>query len=182
MSISVGWLVGLVGGGQVVHGLDYLNGVGLMHRDIKPPNLLVNSRGEVKITDFGIGRRLSDARSGLSGDADDAAEDDEEEETGFPVAEKALAEERGVGDAMAKTFVGTRNYMSPERLMGDKYGASADVWSLGLILVEFLTGRHPLEDVAGGTFNLIAKLREVTWPWTAPAPQGGTLWDSPLLV
>jgi serine/threonine protein kinase len=82
---------------QIVHGLAYLNQEGLMHRDIKPPNLLLSSTGEVKVTDFGIGRRLSEAHSGLSG----AATSQDEE-----------------GDGMASTFVGTRSYMSLERLLG----------------------------------------------------------------
>jgi serine/threonine protein kinase len=103
----------------VAHGLEYLNSCGFMHRDIKPPNLLLNRNGQVKITDFGIGRRLADAHSGLGGG----------------VSESSLGGTNGVGcgdsdsndgEDMASTFVGTRNYMSLERLKGDKYRASAD--------------------------------------------------------
>ena len=47
--------------------------------------------------------------------------------------------------AFANTFVGTTCYMSPERLSGDAYSYPADVWSLGLILLELATGRYPYE-------------------------------------
>mmetsp|Transcript_22818 Transcript_22818/g.26837 ORF Transcript_22818/g.26837 Transcript_22818/m.26837 type:complete len:428 (+) Transcript_22818:16-1299(+) len=127
---------------QIVQGLHYLNSSGFMHRDIKPPNLLINSRGQVKITDFGIGRRLSDAHSGLSGAM---TEDDNEED----------------GDEMANTFVGTRVYMSIERLKGEKYSASADVWSLGLVVCEALLDQHPLLTANESFASLIGTLQEV---------------------
>jgi serine/threonine protein kinase len=44
---------------------------------------------------------------------------------------------------MCKTFVGTMNYMSPERMMGEKYSYPSDIWSLGIILVEMATGVFP---------------------------------------
>merc|ERR1712232_43417 len=51
-------------------------------------------------------------------------------------------------DSIARTYVGTNSYMAPERVLGDPYTVRSDVWSLGLTLVEFATGRHPyrLED------------------------------------
>ncbi|GBN41047.1 Dual specificity mitogen-activated protein kinase kinase 1 [Araneus ventricosus] len=78
----------------------------IMHRDVKPSNILINSRGEIKICDFGVSGQLI--------------------------------------DSMANSFVGTRSYMSPERLQGTHYTVQSDIWSLGLSLVEMAIGRYPI--------------------------------------
>ncbi|KAF5196168.1 Mitogen-activated protein kinase kinase, partial [Thalictrum thalictroides] len=93
---------------QVLLGLVYLhNERHVIHRDIKPSNLLVNQKGEVKITDFGVSAML--------------------------------ASSMGQRD----TFVGTYNYMSPERISGSTYDYSSDIWSLGLVILECAIGRFP---------------------------------------
>lgn len=93
---------------QVLKGLWYLHHEKhIIHRDLKPSNLLINHRGEVKITDFGVSAILQ-STSGL-----------------------------------ANTFVGTYNYMSPERIIGGHYGYRSDIWSLGLVLLECATGQFP---------------------------------------
>ncbi|KAL5728969.1 mitogen-activated protein kinase kinase [Ranunculus cassubicifolius] len=93
---------------QVLQGLVYLhNERHVIHRDIKPSNLLVNQKGEVKITDFGVSAML--------------------------------ASTMGQRD----TFVGTYNYMSPERISGSTYDYSSDIWSLGLVILECAIGRFP---------------------------------------
>ncbi|MBN3271394.1 MP2K2 kinase, partial [Polyodon spathula] len=74
--------------------------------DVKPSNILVNSRGEIKLCDFGVSGQLI--------------------------------------DSMANSFVGTRSYMSPERLQGTHYSVQSDVWSMGLSLVELSIGRYPI--------------------------------------
>uniref|UniRef100_A0A8C2J9I1 Mitogen-activated protein kinase kinase 2b n=1 Tax=Cyprinus carpio TaxID=7962 RepID=A0A8C2J9I1_CYPCA len=74
--------------------------------DVKPSNILVNSRGEIKLCDFGVSGQLI--------------------------------------DSMANSFVGTRSYMSPERLQGTHYSVQSDVWSMGLSLVELAIGRYPI--------------------------------------
>lgn len=93
---------------QVLQGLVYLhNERHVIHRDIKPSNLLVNHKGEVKITDFGVSAML--------------------------------ASTMGQRD----TFVGTYNYMSPERISGSTYDYSCDIWSLGMVVLECAIGRFP---------------------------------------
>ncbi|KAK4749570.1 hypothetical protein SAY87_027019 [Trapa incisa] len=93
---------------QVLQGLVYLhNERHVIHRDIKPSNLLVNQKGEVKITDFGVSAML--------------------------------ASSMGQRD----TFVGTYNYMSPERISGSTYDYSSDIWSLGIVVLECAIGRFP---------------------------------------
>ncbi|KAI4809437.1 dual specificity mitogen-activated protein kinase kinase 2b [Gymnodraco acuticeps] len=91
----------------VLRGLVYLREKHqIMHRDVKPSNILVNSRGEIKLCDFGVSGQLI--------------------------------------DSMANSFVGTRSYMSPERLQGTHYSVQSDVWSMGLSLVEMSIGRFPI--------------------------------------
>ena len=50
---------------------------------------------------------------------------------------------------LAKSFVGTLTYMSPERMEGEKYSAKGDIWSLGLVLVEMMTGSFPYPETKG---------------------------------
>ncbi|XP_071572311.1 dual specificity mitogen-activated protein kinase kinase 1 [Temnothorax nylanderi] len=91
----------------VLKGLTYLRDKhAIMHRDVKPSNILVNSAGEIKLCDFGVSGQLI--------------------------------------DSMAHSFVGTRSYMSPERLQGSHYSVQSDIWSLGLSLVEMAIGMYPI--------------------------------------
>ncbi|KAF3854871.1 hypothetical protein F7725_022926 [Dissostichus mawsoni] len=88
----------------VIKGLAYLRE---KHRSCtEPSNILVNSRGEIKLCDFGVSGQLI--------------------------------------DSMANSFVGTRSYMSPERLQGTHYSVQSDIWSMGLSLVEMAIGRFPI--------------------------------------
>ncbi|CAA0835009.1 Mitogen-activated protein kinase kinase 2 [Striga hermonthica] len=118
---------------QVLKGLWYLHHEKhIIHRDLKPSNLLVNHRGEVKITDFGVSAILANT-SGL-----------------------------------ANTFVGTYNYMSPERIIGGKYGFSSDIWSLGLVLLECATGNFPYSSPQPGGWVNVYELMETIVDQPAP--------------
>ncbi|KAG8367196.1 hypothetical protein BUALT_Bualt16G0047500 [Buddleja alternifolia] len=120
---------------QVLKGLWYLHHEKhIIHRDLKPSNLLINHRGEVKITDFGVSAILA-STSGL-----------------------------------ANTFVGTYNYMSPERIIGGNYGYKSDIWSLGLVLLECATGEFAYTSPQPGGWVNVYELMETIVDQPAPRP------------
>ncbi|KAK1313868.1 Mitogen-activated protein kinase kinase 2 [Acorus calamus] len=111
---------------QVLKGLIYLHHQKhIIHRDLKPSNILINHRGEVKITDFGVSAIVENSY--------------------------------GLRD----TFIGTYNYMSPERICASAYGKRSDIWSLGLTLLECATGHFPYTPPAQGGWNYFELLAAV---------------------
>lgn len=106
-------------GGEVASGLAAAHGKGIIHRDIKPENVFVTSTGQVKILDFGI--------AGLRGAAPDEPPD--------PNAQTATLTESG-------KVLGTAGYLSPEQARGEKSDARSDIFSLGCLLYEMLTGER----------------------------------------
>jgi alkyl hydroperoxide reductase subunit AhpC len=99
---------------QIARGMAVAHGQGIVHRDLKPANILVTPGGEVKITDFGLSRR---------------APPPEVDET----VEWQSAE--------AGKIAGTPGYMSPEQSRGEPATPRSDVFSLGVVLYEMLTGK-----------------------------------------
>ena len=95
---------------QACRGLAHAHAAGLVHRDVKPQNLLLREDGTVKVADFGIAR----------------------------AAETTALTQIG-------TVLGTAAYLSPEQALGEEVTAAADVYSLGAVLYELLTGRPPYE-------------------------------------
>jgi serine/threonine protein kinase len=95
---------------QACAGVQHAHDAGLVHRDVKPGNLLLREDGVLKIADFGIARAAETTRLTQLG-----------------------------------TVLGTAAYLAPEQAAGEKVTAAADIYSLGVVLYELLTGRVPYE-------------------------------------
>jgi beta-lactam-binding protein with PASTA domain/predicted Ser/Thr protein kinase len=96
---------------DVAGALERAHGAGIVHRDIKPGNIMLTSLGQTKVTDFGIARALG-------GDSEQTMT-----QTGM--------------------VIGTAAYLSPEQAQGEPVDARSDVYSLGIVLYEMLTGNPP---------------------------------------
>ena len=94
---------------QACAGLGYAHGQGVVHRDVKPANLLLRPDGLLKVTDFGIARSL----------------------------------DRATTLTQAGTILGTAAYLAPEQARGEEAGPPADVFSLGVVCYQALTGELP---------------------------------------
>jgi len=114
-------------GAQMAEALEAAHGKGIVHRDIKPGNVFLTRRGDVKLLDFGLAK-LSGRNNGEPGDIDA----EEATETGRP---EPLT---GAG-----TAPGTAAYMSPEQARGEEVDARTDLFSLGAVLYEMTTGKRP---------------------------------------
>ncbi len=104
---------------QLADALAEAHARGVVHRDLKPANVLVDKSGRVKVLDFGIAKLQPAEPPGP------------DEETQLRTA---------TGSVM-----GTVAYMSPEQLEGRTVDARSDLWSLGVVLYELASGRHPLQ-------------------------------------
>lgn len=123
---------------EMAQALERAHRAGLVHRDLKPGNVMITRDG-AKLLDFGLARQAPSALS-VSGTA---------------VTEQHPVTARG-------TIVGTIPYMSPEQLRGDEVDARTDIYSLGVMLHEMLTGIRPF--VAANSASLIALILDRTAP------------------
>jgi len=124
---------------RAAEGLGHAHAAGIVHRDVKPSNLMITGRGELKILDFGIAKLSVGAtavtRSGMQ--------------------------------------VGTLSYMSPEQARGAPVDGRSDLWSLGVVLYEALTGERPfqrgsaygtVEAILGAEARPLGELRQEAGP------------------
>lgn len=115
---------------QVAEALSEAQSRGIVHRDIKPGNIMITSRGQAKVMDFGLARVIAGAV-------------ESEAET------ESLLTTPG-------TIVGTMPYMSPEQVRGEVVDGRSDIFSFGVVLYEMLSGRQPFaSESAAATISSI---------------------------
>ncbi|HYK20802.1 MAG TPA: serine/threonine-protein kinase [Pyrinomonadaceae bacterium] len=110
---------------QVASALSAAHQAGIVHRDIKPENIMVRRDGYVKVLDFGLAK-LADEATGMA-----------RQSVSDPEAPTKI------GHTQPGMVMGTVSYMSPEQVRGLDVDARTDIWSLGVVLYEMLSGRLP---------------------------------------
>ncbi len=113
---------------QVLDGLGAAHDIGIVHRDIKPPNIYLLAGGSVKLLDFGIAKLLD--------------------------SNVEVITARGMA-------IGTPRYMSPEQARGESVDGRADLYAVGLLMYEMLTGVGPFDDTADAPEMLLAHLTRI---------------------
>jgi serine/threonine protein kinase/tetratricopeptide (TPR) repeat protein len=108
---------------QVADALDEAHSIGIVHRDIKSSNLIITERGLVKVLDFGLAKVTGSLLATAGGDSDQTEKLGQETVTGV--------------------VLGTVSYMSPEQALGQQVDNRSDIFSLGVVAYEMLTGQLP---------------------------------------
>jgi eukaryotic-like serine/threonine-protein kinase len=132
---------------QIADALTEAHTHGIIHRDIKPSNVIITSRGQAKVMDFGLAKVIQQA-----------GREDTEAQT------KTLLTVPGA-------ILGTVPYMSPEQLRGEQVSVCSDIWALGVVLYEMITGQLPFRGSTAFTLSS-AILRESPAPLSARVPAG----------
>ena len=108
---------------QIASALTAAHEAGITHRDIKPENVMIRPDGYVKVLDFGLAKHGKGFASNIGSGSEDPT--------------------RALLDTAPGLVMGTEAYMSPEQVRGLKIDARTDIWSLGVVIYEMLTGRRP---------------------------------------
>lgn len=122
---------------QILQGLNYLHEREIIHRDIKGGNILVDNKGGIKISDFGISKKVEDNL--LSG-----------------------------ARVNRPSLQGSVFWMAPEVVKQTSYTLKADIWSVGCLVVEMLTGEHPWAQLT--QMQAIFKVRDLLMSYLVLMP------------
>jgi serine/threonine protein kinase len=136
---------------QIADGLEAAHHKGIIHRDIKPGNIFVTNRGEVKILDFGVAKLIDFNEEVRDGNSDQIGRESRQQGLSTPVVSNPHLTRTG-------TPMGTAGYMSPEQALGHELDARTDLFSFGAVLYEMVCGQKAFQgDSKLSTLAAIAK-------------------------
>src|SRR5262245_18826626 len=123
----------------VVRALGCAHELGIVHRDLKPENIFITDTGRVVVLDFGIAKQVDAMEIPAVTGKDD------------PIL-------KGAGMTQAGAVMGTLPYMSPEQWLAEGVDLKSDLWAVGIMLYELVTGGHPLAPLTASKLARVADL------------------------
>lgn len=164
---------------EVIIALDYLHGMGTVHRDIKPDNMLIDVDGHIKLADFGLSRvgllhkqarstqPTMQRRSMLQVNAlrklHRSSKLQDRVNALIELRNKRQQEEQE--DQDSSRCIGTPDYLAPEVLVGSSHGPAVDWWAVGVVTFEFLTGVPPFNNGASSPQDIFNNIMANRIPW-----------------
>ena len=124
--------------------MEFIQREGIMHRDMKTQNIMLDENYNIKIIDFGEAKKLSKDKSN---------------DYGFNFKDVNNSEKE-----RKDTFVGTVNYQAPEMITGEAQGFALDTWALGVILFKMLVGQVPFKGTNPKNVYKDIRDRNIGWP------------------
>ena len=139
-------------GQQMADALAHAHSRGVVHRDFKSLNVMVTPEGQVKVLDFGLAKRL----------------------TGEELADATTVQRHSLTEP--GTLAGTLAYMAPEQLRGQPADARSDIWALGVVLYELVSGQRPFQGQTGFELSSAILSRPLPpLPSSVPGPLAGVI-------
>ena len=137
---------------QVAEALAAAHGRGVIHRDLKPDNVMLTPAGDVKVLDFGLSRTMEEDTTVTSGSPRDLMDPGDPEELNRRF------------ETQLGSIMGTVAYMSPEQAQGEAASAASDMYSYGLLLHELFTATKPYDPDQSFTLMLTKVAKAETYP------------------
>lgn len=143
--------------------LEYLQSLEIMHRDMKPQNMLLDENFNIKFIDFGDAKKENEEpldEEDDPGTVSSSMDDD----NGDAFLNDMMEESKELMKGRRGTFVGTVNYLAPEMIQECQSTCSSDLWALGCIIFKMITGKVPFPGTNITTVypNILA--RKIEWP------------------
>ncbi|MCL1598391.1 MAG: serine/threonine protein kinase, partial [Actinomycetia bacterium] len=136
---------------EIAEALVVAHGVGIVHRDLKPDNVMIEKKGKVRLTDFGIALWQGEPQQELRGNVETSTGEVDDHDGALGAGSGSSAGASGEENELltcSGSIVGTLRYMSPEQARGEPATVASDLYALGLLLQELITGEPAYEATA----------------------------------